>query len=601
MTTVALIERVNGQYRFVARGEALSTHVPPWRDVVPGVQAALRQIESLVGYVLLDDAGDLVRPRAINGDGVDGLVVVSNAAPPMRVLLAGLTRDLSLGSAERAVAGTHAVVVDSVALDESMARRGPEAWLEAARRAMPEVILITGGTDGGATRSVIELAQLVALHNRLLPPQTRPVVCYAGNAQLSEDMTQIFAGTGELRTAANVRPSLEVENVAPAARMLDGLYRDRWLARLPGMARLSDWSGGPISTSARSFNHLVRYMGRHYRLNVAGFDLGSSKTMLARYAGKGTNNDGEQACRADDCSQAISRPDLGVGLSIPAALALVAMERVTRWLPYKITEDEARDKLLNKASHPHSVPQTVEDLLLEYALAREIMREVGASSGAAGNSDERVEMAGNRQRGGLTSRPWDLVVGVGRTLTRAPHPGYAALLLLDALEPAGVCKLGIDVGGIAAQLGATAAADPLVAAQVVEHDAFLMLGTVVAAVGHAEPGAPALRVAVHRHDGVSSQEEVPGGALRVIPLRPGAAATLELHPARGLDVGVCQPGMSASADAEGGVLGIVIDTRGRPLSLPDDPGECRRLVGEWLNAMTSHSVASEGQCMERAA
>jgi hypothetical protein len=590
MTTLALVDRVNGQHRFVARGEAASTHMAPCGDLVTGVQAALRQIESLVGCALVDSTGDLVRPRTITGDGVDGLVVVSDAAPPMRVLLAGLTRDLSLSSAERAVSAAHAVMVDSMALDEGPARRGPDTWLDAVRRVMPEVILIVGGTDGGATRPVIELAQLVALYSRLLAPGERPVVCYAGNAQLAEDMTQVFAGIGELRAAANVRPSLHVENIAPAARLLDELYRDRWLTRLPGMARLSRWSDSQITTSERSFDHLIRYMARRYRLNVVGVDLGSSKTILARQA---VSDAGRARC-AEDGSGIISRADLGVGLSVPAALAAIAVERVTRWLPFEMTEDEARDALLHRALHPHSVPQTLADLLLEYALAREVMREVGATH----NGGDRYQTTGNGQRNDLTAGQWDLIVGVGRTLTRAPHPGYAALLLLDALEPAGICKLGLDVGGIAGQLGATATTDPLVAAEVVEHDAFLMLGTAVAVAGCAAPGAPALRVTVHRHDGDVTQEEVPGGVLRVIPLRPGAVATLELHPARGLDVGVGQPGMSANADVDGGVLGIVIDTRGRPLSLPDDPGERRRLAGEWLGAMTGLSVPEHGQCAD---
>ena len=44
-TTVALIERVNGHHRLVARGETISTHLSPWLDATVAVRAAIRQIE----------------------------------------------------------------------------------------------------------------------------------------------------------------------------------------------------------------------------------------------------------------------------------------------------------------------------------------------------------------------------------------------------------------------------------------------------------------------------------------------------------------------------------------------------------------------------
>jgi hypothetical protein len=156
------------------------------------------------------------------------------------------------------------------------------------------------------------------------------------------------------------------------------------------------------------------------------------------------------------------------------------------------------------------------------------------------------------------------------------------LLLLDALEPAGVSKVAFDVGGVAATLGALAARHPLAAVDVVEYDAFLNLGTVVAPFGTAQPGEVALRVKVNCSDGRVIQREVAYGSLSVIPLGLGERAMLELHPTRRFDVGLSEPGRGATAEAEGGILGIVIDARGRPLSLPADDQRRRQLVQSWL-------------------
>ena len=67
-TTATLIERVNGHHRLVARGEAISTHRPPWLDATLGVREAVGQIEALLGRRLLSEAGTLLRRQSRAGD-----------------------------------------------------------------------------------------------------------------------------------------------------------------------------------------------------------------------------------------------------------------------------------------------------------------------------------------------------------------------------------------------------------------------------------------------------------------------------------------------------------------------------------------------------
>ena len=208
-TTVALIERAHGHYRLVARGETISTHRPPWSNAAVGVREAIWQIETLVGRRLLGQTGVLLQPRIPAGDGVDAFVAVSSAGTPMRVVLAGLTRDLSLASAQRAVAGTYALIAGTMSLDEGAARRDPDVRIQILRQAQPDIILIAGGADGGAARPVIDLAQLVALYNQVVEPADRPLTFYTGNARLADDVTALFGEGGEVRVVANVRPRLD--------------------------------------------------------------------------------------------------------------------------------------------------------------------------------------------------------------------------------------------------------------------------------------------------------------------------------------------------------------------------------------------------------
>lgn len=564
-TAVALIERVNANYRVVARGESISTHRSPWLDVTIGVKEAIRQIETQAGRRLLNQGGALIKPRAPSGQGVDEFVAVSSAGAPLRVALAALSTQLSLASVQRAVAGTYALVTGKLALDERPGGRDLNARMHVLRRAKPDIVVLAGGTNGGAARPVLNLAQQVALYNRILEPEERPLTFYAGNDRLAGDVAALFAAAGELRVVANVRPGLDVENLGPIKSELEAIYQSRNLARVPGLDMLGQWSNRPVVPATRSFGQLIRYIGDRYRLKVVGIDLGSSATSLA--------------ARAGDLFSLTTRSDLGVGLNVSAALEQIAPEDLIRWLPFEMGADEAREVLLNKGLHASSVPQIWEDLVLEYALAREVMRQIVAQARPGWLRGGHHPLAHVPQ--------WDLIVGSGSTLTRTPHLGYAALLLLDALEPVGVSQIALDTSGMAVSLGAVAGAHPLAAVEVVEQDAFLNLGTAVAPLGTARPEEIALRVKVYYPDGREIQQEVAYGCIDVIPLAPGERATLELRPTRRFDVGLGEPGRGVTAEAEGGVLGLIIDARGRPIELSTDPVGRRQLMQEWLNSLVT--------------
>jgi hypothetical protein len=57
--------------------------------------------------------------------------------------------------------------------------------------------------------------------------------------------------------------------------------------------------------------------------------------------------------------------------------------------------------------------------------------------------------------------------------------------------------------------------------------------------------------------------------LALLPLAAGETAELTLEPGRQWDLGA-GPGQALSASVRGGVVGLVLDARGRPIQLADD-------------------------------
>ncbi|HFD39947.1 MAG TPA: hypothetical protein ENJ31_08920, partial [Anaerolineae bacterium] len=225
-------------------------------------------------------------------------------------------------------------------------------------------------------------------------------------------------------------------------------------------------------------------------------------------------------------------------------------------------------------------PQTRQELLFEQAVAREVLRLTLADVSRRWTRGEAVIYPHLLPK-------FHLIVGGGGVLVNTANYGQAILMLLDALQPIGVCGLALDNVGLLAPLGAVALVNPMAAAQVMEKDALLNLGTVVAPVGAAKEGEIALTFKIEYEDGRSLEVEVPYGSLEVIPLPAGQTANLELRPTRRFDVGLGAKGQAGMTKVEGGLGGIIIDARGRPLPIAQDPEEQREKMQRWLWDMGS--------------
>jgi hypothetical protein len=159
------------------------------------------------------------------------------------------------------------------------------------------------------------------------------------------------------------------------------------------------------------------------------------------------------------------------------------------------------------------------------------------------------------------------------------------LALLDGVQPTGVTTIVLDQNHIAPALGAAAAVNSTLAVQVLETSTLHNLGTVISPVGNARFGTPVLRVRITYEDGREVPVEVKQGSIEVLPLPAGQSAKLNLTPLQRYDVGMGGAGRSGGLRVVGGALGVVIDARGRPLKMPEDPARRRELIRKWRSTL----------------
>jgi hypothetical protein len=473
----------------------------------------------------------------------------------------GLLEDISAQSAQNLAHTTYAQVADVMSLND---RRKTADHLDALLRIRPNLVIVAGGTENGASRSVLQLLESVGLAGYLLPNDQRPELLFVGNSELIKDVKSSLGSIVPVHTAPNVRPMLEIEQLTPAQPHLARVYRQVRSRQMHGVREIDLWAGERTLPTATAFGRTIRFISKEYsqtKKGVLGVDVGASATTVA-------------AAFAGDLVLSVYTK-LGIGASLPGLLETGTIEDITRWLTIDVPQDYLRDYIYNKALYPASLPATPEELAVEQALAIQAMHL------AISDASQKFLPETPRSLPGLL--PWfEPIVASGSVLTNAPTRGQSLMMVLDALQPTGVTTIALDRNNLASALGAAADINPLLTVQSLDAGNFHNLCTVISPVGNAPHGTPVLRVRVTYADGSQASTEVKFGTLETIQLPVGQSAGLHLQPLHRFDVGMGGPGRSGSVKVIGGSLGVVVDARGRPLRLPADPARRSDMHKRWL-------------------
>jgi hypothetical protein len=564
-TKAALCGRVEDQFRLLARAQAPTTSAAPARDITIGLREALRGLERITGRTLLRD-DRIVTPRAEDGVGVDGVALVTSVGGPLKLLVAGPGREALAGLLHRSLGGLFAQLDALPQAPPADAAHAAE-WQQLVAQvhaAHPHALLILGSPFGnGRTQAgAADTPQGIAAWLDML----RQTVGYEEEAGALElpvlisatppDATA-FAEAVRARAVQAVEP-LSPSTLSPINRAVGALYESAVLGPLPGYAALRAQTSAPPLAGITSLAGAARYLAQHVQTNVVAVDVGASATTLI-----GATPSGDFLTAAAATA--------GVGPGAGTVLRARGYQAIQQWLSEPVGEDEIREYVLSRMLRPHAIPTSPRELRMEHALAREAISLA-------------LHAPGSRLSG---LHPLEVILGTGGVLAAAPHPGMAALILLDALQPRGISSLVLDTSAIMPMLGAAAAIDQSAAAAVADGDAVaLQLGTVVSAVGMEQDGQPAVRVSLEFADGRSHIEDVAWGSIVRLPLAPGEQARLGLTPAAGVDIGVGVGQHARATDpVEGGALGLLIDARGRPLALPRDPVQRVALLSSWRRAL----------------
>lgn len=575
-TKAILIEKVGEEYRQTFRGESPTTVEAPFDDVTRGVLNAIQEVEELSGRTLLD--GERILTPAEEGCGVDLYVSTSSAGGGLQMMVAGVVMAMTAESAQRCALGAGAIVMDVLAGNDG---RAAHEKIERIRVLRPDMILLSGGTDGGTISHVVELAEYI----RAADPRPRlggsfklPVI-FAGNKDARNQIQEILGDLTALVMTDNVRPILERENLGPARHTIHDLFLEHVMAQAPGYGTLMGWTGAPIMPTPAAVGYIMEKAAEAQGLNLLGVDIGGATTDVFSVV------DGQ-------FTRTVSA-NLGMSYSVSNVLAEAGIEKIERWLVEPIAEQELRNRIKNKMIRPTTIPQTLADLALEQAIAREALRlafdqHKALAVSLKGVQQERtIADAFEQEEGGkslIDLYRIDLIIGSGGILSHAPRRIQAMMMMIDAYQPLGLTQLAVDSIFMMPHLGVLSQVNEQAATEVFLKDCLVPLGSCLAAEGRAKRGEPCFTYTIQFAESPQAQGTLRFGEIVRLDLPPGAEAELQAEPSKSFDLGAGK-GKPVTLKVKGGVVGLILDARGRPLYLAEGESERAAQLRAWAQAV----------------
>jgi len=298
--------------------------------------------------------------------------------------------------------------------------------------------------------------------------------------------------------------------------------------------------------------------------------------------------------------------NLGMSYSICNVLKESSIDNIRRWIPFEISDQELENRLYNKMIRPTTIPQTLEELIVEHAVAREALR-LGLEhhktiatrlKGVKVVDRDLADLRYEVEETYIKMMNFHIIAGTGGLLSHAPRRAQSFMILTDAFQPEGVTKLFQDSVFMMPHLGVLSTVYKDAAWNIFDKDCLVRLGTIIAPSGSAKEGEPVLDVALEVPDGNDVEVKMNFGEIKRIPLPEGKEARAVLSPRRGFDVG-SGPGKPSKEAIIGGSVGVVIDARGRPFLLPEEKEVRQKKLVEWIGSLNLYPEEQMTKLMEK--
>ena len=475
-TKAVLFQKKAGSYKLIALKNVGTTVERPQEDVKIGIFDSIQQIEKAAGIHLLDNDSTSNNLK-FNKDTL--YLTTSSAGGGLQILVFGLTLFDSASSAKRAAYGSGGVILDTFAINDN---RTPVEKMQLIRLLRPDIILFSGGTDGGNISSIVRMGELLSLAHPKpkFGDKTEIPLVYAGNKEAQSFIQSLFSDKFQLYIVPNIRPTLQDENLPPAQEKIHQLFMDNVMEQAPGYNSLKKVVSDDIIPTPSGVINALRLVSKELGKNIISVDIGGATTdVFSNIMGK--------------YYRTVSA-NYGMSYSISNVMKDTTFEKIQRWLPADLDEYYIRNYISNKMLYPLYIPKDDIQTAIEHAVAREAIQmskrhhmKMHFNTQKIGFLDRLKHMDLDKflecfyveklkEQRSFNIKDIGIMIGAGGVVSNAPSNTHALLMICDGLKPEGITEIWRDNHFISPHLGKLSEVDSELAAELLNTECYQKIG-----------------------------------------------------------------------------------------------------------------------------
>lgn len=501
-TKAILIVFEDGQWQLKALANAPTTVEKPYEDVMTGVVNAVNLLPRQAGFELIT-VNPQTKAKQINPELK--WLSTSSAGGGLQILVIGLTKVESAASAQRAAYGVGGVLLDTIAIDDG---RSVVEQMHAIEDKQPDIILMSGGYEGGAYASVLRQAEIIS-YCEIKPKYSlkdKIPLIYAGNADASQAVSFILQDNYEVHVLPNIRPNETMERTENVTELVHELFLNKVMQQAPGYKALSSQVSDAIIPTPLGVMYALKLVAEVQNKNILAVDIGGATTDV--YSNIFTN-----------FYRTVSA-NYGMSYNLCNVFAKADREQLKQWLHPSLSEADLRNYLGNKMLNPTQIPSEDASLHIEQALSRIALQlslqqhlQMNFSVSQVGHfikmkNDELDPFHEQFYRDKLNEQAefrlqdFDMIIGAGGVISHAPKPEQAALMLIDGLQPRGATEIWRDRHFISPHLGKLSQIDKEAAIHLLKTECLEPLCLCIRPLSHKlKAGKPALSIEMETSKG----------------------------------------------------------------------------------------------------
>ena len=543
-----MFDVVEDYYRFIAVGESKTTSGLSRKDIGIGIRKACDQLSETTGLRFLQSDNDGLFSGHSKGEKSHTAAIVLSCNHPLNVVVVNFGAKSSTYDFRKLLKGYPGQIIGEVSIEDDESIFGA---LDTVVSLKPDLVWVAGLSENEKNNLDEKLKKMSRLVGLSIPEAQQPVFLCGSNNSITYVNQQSSHKEGLNDIGKIFRDSSEVERTDWLKDKLADIALDIHKNNIPGLFKETQPLKHDVIHGFEAFGRIIHFLdlSTEMKNGVLGIDIGSSKTLIA-------------AAQSGGLSMEVF-PECGMGSGISNILKNISLAEITEWLSYGVEESYVEQYILNKSLYPSSIPASEVDLDIEFAIAQQILKFTIAEINNDFQDNSKIKSQKVRPS-------FDRILVTGGILSQVQDFTRTTLALLNGIQPTGATSLFIDTNQIVSILGAAAADNPLLAVQVLDSGIITHLCTLVSANSESDNGTPILRVRMVCQNGDECKFEIKKGDLLKLPLSKGETANLFLQPFHRCDVGMGAPGRGGVIRVSGGHVGVIVDARGRPLTLRGD-------------------------------